>query len=300
MRILLLGNRGQLGWELNRTLLTLGDVATWDYPDIDLTQPENVTNIIADVRPEIIINATAYTAVDRAESEPEIADAINHRAPAIMAEQARDLGLVFIHYSTDYVFDGTKGSPYTEEDAPNPLNVYGHSKLAGEIAISQVGGAYLILRTSWVYSLRRDSFVTKVLRWSREHHTLRIVSDQVSNPTWARTLAEISAQLLSKGDQDLWGWITQSRGIYHLACDGYTSRLQWAEAIIRYDPRKQEQITQIVEPAKTTDFPTAAQRPRFSALDCSKFKNNFGLSLPGWELSLKLAMQDQGKAVSQN
>jgi len=291
MHILLLGNRGQLGWELNRTLMTLGDMSALDYPEIDLSQPENVVKIIADLRPEIIINATAYTAVDRAESEPELAAAINHRAPAILAEQAHENGLVYIHYSTDYVFDGSKNTPYTEMDVPNPLNVYGRSKLAGERAISKIGGAYLILRTSWVYSLRRESFVTKVLRWSREHKVLRIVSDQVSNPTWARALAEISAQLLAKGDQDLSGWVTEHRGIYHLAGSGHASRLEWAEAILLHDHSKEEQIAEKITPAKTAEFPSAAQRPLFTALDCSKFKKTFDLNLPNWEYTLQMALE---------
>src|SRR5690554_3593738 len=180
MRILLLGKNGQLGWELVRTLAPLGEVITVDYPEIDLSRPETVLKPIRTIRPQLIVNATAYTAVDRAESEPEKAYAVNAESPGLMAEEARSLRAGLIHYSTDYVFDGTKGSPYNEKDTPNPLSVYGSSKLAGERAIEQTGGAYLIFRTSWVYSLRRDSFVTKVLQWARQNRSLKLVKDQIS------------------------------------------------------------------------------------------------------------------------
>src|SRR3972149_1582208 len=162
MHILLLGKYGQLGWELQRTLAPLGDILAIDFPQIDLKQEDSLHKLILNTRPHVILNATAYTAVDRAESEPEIAGAINAHTPAVMAEVAKKIGAALIHYSTDYVFDGTKGSDYYEQDTPNPLNIYGQSKLAGERAIQEVGGSYLILRTSWVYSLRRDSFVIKV------------------------------------------------------------------------------------------------------------------------------------------
>ncbi len=295
MLILLFGRIGQLGWELRRTLAPLGRVTALDFPEIDLADPDQVCRPIRDVRPQIIINATAYTAVDRAESEPEIALAINGRAPGIMAEEARAIGAALIHYSTDYVFDGLKGSPYLETDRPNPANAYGHSKLAGEEFVQQVGGAALILRTSWVYSLRGDSFVTKVLNWSRRSRTLRMVTDQVSNPTWARMLAEISADLLAlkAGDsgQHIVAWLGEHRGIYHLAGEGYASRLEWAQAILSYDPHPEEQTIQELLPALTSDFPAPAQRPLFSALNCNRFTEAFGLRLPAWKTALQLAME---------
>jgi dTDP-4-dehydrorhamnose reductase len=208
MRILLLGKNGQLGWELHRTLQPLGKVFAVDYPEIDLTSPDSICKTVREYQPELIINAAAYTDVDRAESETEIAVAVNGRAPGLLAEQAQTICAGLIHFSTDYVFDGKKGSPYIETDTPNPINVYGRSKLEGEQSVSQVNGSYLILRTSWVYSLRRESFVTKVLRWSREKQTLRIVSDQIGSPTWARMLGEITAQMLAKagGDVVYSGW----------------------------------------------------------------------------------------------
>ena len=291
MRILLLGKNGQLGWELQRTLATLGEVIAVDYPEIDLAQEGAAQKAVRQTRPRLIVNASAYTAVDQAESEEGLAYAVNARAPGVLAEQAVDLGAALIHYSTDYVFDGSKGSPYIESDTPNPLNVYGRSKLAGEQAIEHIGGAHLILRTSWVYSLRRDSFVTKVLQWSRKQPSLRIVDDQVSNPTWARMLAETTAQLIAKAGGDPSGWLGERRGLYHLAGNGYASRLEWAQAILSHDPHKEEQVTREILPAHTAVFPTLAQRPLFSALNCDKFAHTFGLCLPGWEDALRMAME---------
>jgi dTDP-4-dehydrorhamnose reductase len=309
MRILLLGKIGQLGWELQRALPTLGKVVALDYPELDLLQLSRIPQIVRDIQPDVIINSTAYTAVDQAEREPDKAQTINGLAPGVLAEAARVRGAVFIHFSTDYVFDGHKGSPYLESDRPNPLCVYGSSKLAGEQAVAEVGGVYLILRTSWVYSLRRDSFVTKVLQWARQKDQLRIVSDQVSNPTWARMLAEVTAQLLAKASRQstvtkgrlpaaeysdtagLHDWLGECSGLYHLAGSGFASRLDWASAILKYDPRPQEQLARALLPASTLEFPSPAQRPLFSALNCDHFTDTFGLLLPPWEEALKLAME---------
>lgn len=290
MHILLLGNTGQLGWELERSLSPLGTIQALDYPRLNLTEPASLQPYLRQNPPQVIINATAYTAVDRAESEEALARAINTIAPAWLAQEAHRLGAAFIHYSTDYVFDGTKGSPYVESDPPNPLGVYGKSKLDGEQAVEQSAGAYLVLRTSWVYSLRRDSFVTKVLSWARQQKSLHLVTDQISGPTWARMLAEITAQLLSKAGEQPYEWIAQRRGLYHLAGWGYCSRKAWGEAILRCDRRPQEQVVQEILPALTVDFPTPARRPLFSALDCTRFSQVFGLQLPAWEEALRLAM----------
>ena len=188
------------------------------------------------------------------------------------------------------MFDGQKSSPYVETDPTNPLNIYGRSKLEGEKTALQAHSKSLIFRTSWVYSLRKESFVTKVLAWSRQHKTLRVVSDQVSNPTWARMLAEITAQVVARGGRQPAGWLNERGGVYHLAGSGYASRLEWAQAILRFDPRPEEQTTTELLPASTTDFPTPAARPLFSALDCSLFESVFDLYLPNWLPSLKLAM----------
>ena len=293
LRILLLGNYGQLGWECHRALSPLGEVKALDFPEIDLSQPDSLRDLINSWKPGLILNATAYTAVDRAETEADVAFSINADAPRIMAEEARRLGCGLIHFSTDYVFDGTKGADYVESDIPNPINVYGQSKLAGEDAIQEVGGAFLILRTSWVYSLRRDSFVSKVLEWARKQPKLRIVSDQVSNPTWSRMLAEATAQLVAMGADDLLSWLGERSGVYHLAGWGVASRFEWAQAILALDPRMQEQVVRELLPAQTVDFPTPAQRPLYSALSCNYFAKIFGLRLPNWEDALKLALETE-------
>lgn len=290
IKIMLLGNQGQLGWELERTLAPLGTVLALDYPEIDLTAPDHLLRTIRETMPAVIVNATAYTAVDRAEDEPEIAHQVNGAAPGLLAELAREIKAALVHFSTDYVFSGETDRPYVESDAPAPLNEYGRSKLAGEQAVTAVDGAYLILRTSWVYSLRRPSFVTKVLEWARKNPELKIVSDQVGNPTWARMLAETTALLLARSGQHPAGWIAERRGLYHLAGSGYASRLEWAAAILRLDPRPEEQIAGQVLPARTADFPTPARRPLFSALDCTHFEDTFSLSLPSWIESLHWVM----------
>jgi len=288
--LLLLGKFGQLGWELHRSLAPLGDLVALDYPEINLVQINSLDEIIRGLNPDVIINATAYTAVDQAEKEVETAMAINAHAPRRLAELALENEAALIHYSTDYVFDGLKGSPYLESDQPNPLGMYGESKLAGELAIEEVDCAHLIFRTSWVYSIRRDSFVTKVLSWARTNPELRIVDDQVSNPTWCRMLAEATAMLVAKTGKNPAGWINERRGLYHLAGDGYASRLEWAKLILEIDPNPDQQVSRKLLPAKTSDYPTPAKRPLFSALNCDKFSDTFSFRLPEWQEALKLAM----------
>jgi len=291
MRILLLGYTGQLGWELERTLVCLGEVTALDYPTVDLRDEAGIRKAVRSAAPQIIVNATGYTAVDKAESEPDVAAAINARAPAILAEEAHALGAALIHYSTDYVFDGSKGSPYVETDTPHPLGVYAQTKLEGEQAVQKTGGAFLILRLSWLYSLRRDSFVTKVLGWSRQQPVLHMVTDQVGNPIWARTAAEATAQLLAMGSINIVPWLAERSGLYHFTGPDHTSRYEWAKAIIRLDPRRPEQVTEQVLPALTSEFPTPARRPLYSALDSRRLVDTFGLRLPPWEISLRLAME---------
>jgi len=291
MRILLLGNTGQLGWELERTLAPMGELSACDYPSIDLSDPKCIHQVLHDCQPDLLVNATAYTAVDRAEAEPELAAAINTTAPGVMAEDARAHGAAFVHYSTDYVFDGHKGAPYLESDPPAPLGVYGRTKLAGEQAIRQVGGAYLILRTSWVYSLRRGSFVNKVLGWARAQEQVKLVTDQVSGPTWSRMLAEATTHLVCLGMEDLFGWFSEHQGLYHLAGSGYCSRYEWGQQILQLDPHKEQQKVRELIPAQTAEFSTPAQRPLFSALNCDLFFKTFHLQLPDWKFALKLAME---------
>jgi dTDP-4-dehydrorhamnose reductase len=290
MKIVLVGKNGQLGWEFQRMLPILGEVISLDRKELDLCDLDAIQKILSEWKPNLIINASAYTDVDGAEKETDLAMKINVLAPGIMAEMSRKLQAVFIHYSTDYVFDGGKNALYTETDQTNPLNMYGKSKLMGEENIRQAGEAYLILRTSWVYSLRGNSFVNKVLKWSRQNKTLKVVSDQVSSPTWARTLAEITSFVLAQNKKDLYENIHERHGIYHLAGSGFTSRYDWAKQILANDPEPSEQIVQAIEPALSEEFPTPAVRPLFSALDCSQFEETFGLQLPAWNSTLQLAM----------
>jgi dTDP-4-dehydrorhamnose reductase len=291
MKMLLLGNLGQLGWELHRSLQQLGDLVALDYPEIDMAFPAGIRAILRKLHPDVIVNATAYTNVDKAETEPELALAINGIAPGVLAEEAHKLDAFFLHYSTDYIFDGKKGAPYLETDHPDPLNVYGKTKLAGEEAIRSVGGKYLIFRTAWVYSLRKESFVPKVLGWARKNESLRVVDDQISNPTWARMLAECTVQVLARGGDNIPDSLEKHIGIYHLAGDGYTSRYEWAKKILLLDPSPDEQVTRELIPVPSKEFPTPAKRPLFSALDCTKFKKTFGIQFPIWELSLEKAMR---------
>lgn len=288
--ILLLGNTGQLGWELNRTLLPFGNLVAMDYPQIDMSNPDQIRSTVRKHKPDLIINATAYTDVDKAESLRDLAMVINGVGPGILAEEALRLKTALVHYSTDYVFDGSANEPYLEEDEPKPLSVYGESKLAGEKAIQAVGGSYMIVRTSWVYSLRRPSFVPKVLQWARQHETLRIVDDQVSNPTWARNLAEITAQVIAQGRADSLGYIAENSGLYHLTDRGSCSRYEWAKKILELDPDKEDQLVRSIFPAKTVEFPTPATRPLHSVLSLKKFQDTFHIPIPAWQESLALAM----------
>jgi dTDP-4-dehydrorhamnose reductase len=288
-KILLLGKTGQLGWELERTLQPLGCVVARDYPEVNMADPLSIRKTVQEYRPEMIVNATAYTSVDKAESEPELAEAINGTGPGVLAEEARKTSALLIHYSTDYVFDGGNGKPYREIDLPNPLNIYGTSKLHGEQAIQSIDPDYLILRTAWIYSTRLDSFVSKVLKWAHENETLRIVSDQISNPTWARMLAEITGQILACGIE----YVNEQKGLYHVAGSGFTSRLEWAKLILEFDPDRNKQKVKQILPALSSDFLTPAKRPLFSALDCNKFNTAFHVCLPEWETSLYLAMNPE-------
>lgn len=288
MRILVLGSTGQVGFESLRTLSPLGEVIGLDYPDVDFTNPDRLAQTVAEIGPQVIYNAVAYTAVDKAESEPEKVRLINATTPGVLAETAAKIGAVLVHYSTDYVFDGIKGCPYLETDAPNPLSVYGQTKLEGEQAVAAADCAFLILRTAWVYSSRRDSFVSKVLQWSEDRSSIRVVVDQVSNPTWARMLAETVALLLARGGDRLFDYVYTRRGVYHLAGGGSASRLDWARAILDNRPASAPPVE--VLPALTSEFPTPAARPLHSVLDCEKFGQAFGLQLPPWQQALRMAM----------
>lgn len=286
--ILLIGRIGQVGWELRRTLAPLGRLVAVDYPEIDLLKGDSVRQWVRDTGPNVVINAAAYTAVDKAESEPDRAQQINGTAPGILAEEAKHCGALLVHYSTDYIFDGTKRTPYVETDVPNPLCAYGRSKLAGDQAVQQVGGAHLIFRLCWVYSARGQNFMLTMMRLAREREKLRVVEDQVGCPTWSRLIAETTAlalkQVLAPKDH---GRFT---GVYHLAASGQTSWHGFAKAIIGLMPPEGKKCTE-VQPITTSEYPLPARRPAYSVLNCEKLKNTFGLQLPDWEESLKLVLE---------
>ena len=292
MKILLLGSNGQLGYEATRTLFCYGDLVAVDYPDIDFTKPDQVIKFVNEVNPDLIYNAVAYTDVDKAEQEPEKAMMVNCHTPAEIAQYCKKYKVPFIHFSTDYVFDGQKNALYTEEDIPNPINIYGKSKIAGEQAIIDSQCPHLIFRTSWVYSMRAGGFVKKVINWAQNNEELRIVDDQIGNPTWARMLAILSTHLVRNNYQDLYYYIQEKKGVYHLAGGGFTSRFEWTKAIINYLPEDVPKIVKSILPAKTDDFPTSAKRPLFSALDCSKFESTFSLKIPKWEIATKLMLKN--------
>ena len=282
-RILLIGKIGQVGWELRRTLAPLARVTCVDFPEIDLTSGDSICRWVLETGPNIILNAAAYTAVDKAESEPDKAMQINGVAPGILAEQARKAGALLVHYSTDYVFDGTKTTPYVETDAPNPLGAYGRSKLAGDEAIRAVGGAHLIFRLCWVYGARGQNFMLTIMRLAREREKLRVVGDQVGCPTWSRMIAETTAQAvrqtLAAGDFSAFG------GTYHLAASGITSWHGFAQAIVNRMSGEEKKCS-TVEAISTAEYPTPTKRPAYSVLACDKLQRTFGLRLPHWEESL--------------
>jgi dTDP-4-dehydrorhamnose reductase len=290
LRILLTGINGQVGWELQRTLMPLGEVIPVGREVMDLASPDRIRQAIRKFEPHLIVNPAAYTAVDKAELEPELAQAINAVAPGIMAEEARRLGAAIVHFSTDYVFDGDRSTPYQETDATNPLGVYGKTKLEGEIAIQAVDVPHLILRTSWVYSRIGKNFLLTMLKLARERQELRIVSDQIGAPTWNRAIAEVTAQILAQGMGNLSEFLRDRRGIYHLSASGVTNWHEFATAIFAADPDRSEQVVTSVLPISTADYPTPARRPQYSLLDNSKLHNTFGLSLPNWQQSLQLAI----------
>ena len=290
-KILQIGTKGQLGWELLSTCAPLGEVLALDYPEVDLSDNAGLRELVRSFKPEIIINAAAYTNVDKAESEPELARAINAIGPGVLAEEANKINAVLVHYSTDYVFDGTKGSPYIETDQPNPLNLYGQTKLEGEQAIAASGCMNLVLRTSWVYSMRQGGFVTKVLQWARTQEIMRVVDDQISSPTSARMLAEITALILAQGRDDVFGYLSEKGGLYHCVGGGSCSRYEWAKAILEFDSHKEEQRVKQLLPAKSSDFAVPANRPMVSVLDNTKLSNEFGFHMPCWKDDLRMVME---------
>ncbi len=298
-RILLTGKNGQIGWELQRSLVTLGEVVAVDRNDMDLTNPDAIRKVIRETKPALIVNAAAYTAVDEAESKPDLAMTVNGTAPGILAEEAKGLGATVVHYSTDYVFDGDKQTPYAEEDVPNPLSVYGRSKFAGEQAIQAVGTPHLIFRTSWVYGVRRKNFLLTILRLAREKEELRIVDDQIGAPTWCRAIAEVTAQILAQLGQT--EGFRERGGTYHLTAAGQTSWHGFAAAIVQASREhlggeQSALLATDILPIRTSEFPLPAKRPANSLLSNVKIESTFGVAMSHWSDFLSLCVEDMNES----
>ena len=274
--ILVTGAAGQLGVELARLLSAHGDETATDRAQLDLTDVDEIVDAVRALRPRLIVNAAGYTAVDQAEHEPELADAVNARAPAILAEEAKRLGALLVHYSTDYVFDGTAVSPYPEEAPANPVNAYGRSKLRGEEAIAAIGGTSLIFRTSWIYGLHGQNFLLTIRRLAIERDELRIVADQYGVPNWGRALAEATSAIVGRG---LFA-ARERAGLYHLSAQGSASWFEFARAIVGAVERPR------VVPIATAEYPTLAKRPAYAVLATRKLEETFGVVLPEWRESL--------------
>ena len=288
MKILITGQHGQVSQALQAHLQGLGELMVLGSNQLDLAKPDQIREQIRARRPDLIINAAAHTAVDQAESEPEAAFAINAIAPGILAQEAKALGIPLIHYSTDYVFDGSKPAPYTEADTPNPLSVYGQSKLAGEQAIAAVGGQYLILRTSWVYSNQGKNFLLTMQRLLQEKPQMRIVADQIGAPTWAGTIAGSTRALIERwlaGEAGEWG-------IYHLTAQGETSWFGFAQAIGEHLHADGKACAEL-EAIPSSAYPTPAKRPLNSRLDCSRLQQQWHVSQPHWQDALRECLAQQ-------
>lgn len=286
--ILLTGVNGQVGFELARSLQGLGKVVALDRRELDLADLDQVRRVVREVKPGLIVNPAAHTAVDKAETDIEAAMRLNAETPGVLAEEAKRLGAALVHYSTDYVFDGTKDGAYVESDAVNPQNVYGKSKLAGEQAIAAAGCAHLIFRTSWVYGARGKNFLLTMLRLGADRDELSVVADQFGAPTWSNTIAALSASVLAQapvvGEGDWW---QQHSGIYHLTASGATSWHGFAEAIFEFSDLAKKPV---VKPIPAASYPTPAARPANSRISNDKLASTFGVRVPDWREALRLCM----------
>ncbi|ARQ77045.1 dTDP-4-dehydrorhamnose reductase [Pseudomonas fragi] len=288
MKILISGKTGQVAVELQKHLAGLGELIVLGRDVLDLSQPDQIRAQVRAHKPDLLIIAAAHTAVDQAENEPELAFTINAIAPGVFAEEAAAQGIPLIHYSTDYVFDGRKPAPYTEDDATNPLGVYGKSKLAGELAIAASGAQHLILRTSWVYSTHGKNFLLTMQRLLQERSELRVVADQIGAPTWAGTIAQSTRALIERwqsGDAAAWG-------TYHLTASGETSWFGFTQAIAGH-LTAQGKACATLEPIPASAYPTPAARPQNSRLDCSKLAREWGVAQPDWEAALSACLAEQ-------
>lgn len=294
-RILVLGSDGQVAWELRRALAPLGEVIAAGRHSathrVDFLQPETIAPLVEAVRPDWIINAAAYTAVDQAEAEPDAAMVVNAVAPGLLAEAAGRVGAQLVHYSTDYVFDGTATAPYREDDTPNPLGVYGRSKLDGEAAVARAGCDWLVLRTAWAYGTRGDNFMRTIRRLAREREELRVVADQHGAPTWSRHIAEATAQILARLGDDRVAW-HRACGVYHLTSAGQTTWHAFASAIVEHLRAHEAIPCRQVTAIATADYSSPARRPAWSVLDNGKLATTFGIRLPDWRVALAQVQEE--------
>lgn len=289
-RVLILGGSGQLGLELQRSFAGENPMVAVDREVVDLTVPSQIRDIVADVKPDVILNSAAYTAVDRAESQPEIAAAVNTRAPRVLAEEARKSGALLVHYSTDYVFDGTKEGPWTEDDVTAPLSVYGMTKLEGEEAIGQVGGRYLIFRTSWVYGPHGKNFLLTMLRLGRERDEFSVVDDQYGAPTTSLELARATREIVDQVLAGRAGTSEEWSGLYHMTCAGETTWCGFARAIFARAGALLAGRTPQVKAIATSEYPTPAKRPQNSVMSNARLQARFGVRLKPWEDALNEVM----------
>ena len=285
MKLLLLGKGGQVGWELQRSLAPLGDVVALDFDSTefaaDFSRPDTLAETVLRVRPDVIVNAAAHTAVDKAESEPEVARLLNATSPGVVAQAAEEVGALMVHYSTDYVFDGSGSTPWIETDATGPLSVYGRTKLEGEQLVAANCARHLIFRTSWVYAARGGNFAKTMLRLARERDRLTVIDDQFGAPTGAELLADVTAHAIRDTLH-----APQKAGLYHLVAGGETSWHGYANFVLDHARAAGQELkvaAGAVEPVPTSAFPTPARRPQNSRLDTSKLQSAFGLTLPRWE-----------------
>lgn len=280
MRILITGSEGQVGWELRQQLAGAGEVVAVGRAELDLADPVAISDFVRQLRPEVIINAAAYTAVDRAESEVAMAHAVNAEAPGVLALEARRLGALLVHYSTDYVFSGEASSPYRESDPVSPMSVYGRSKEEGERRVRAAGGRHLILRTAWVYGTRGKNFLLTMLRLTEERERLRVVSDQIGSPTWSWQIAETTIRLIERA-----GAAPMAETV-NLTAGGQTSWHGFASKIVERGAGLGLCPLIPVDAISTADYPTPARRPAYSVLAGDRLRDRFGLSLPDWQVSL--------------
>lgn len=293
MKILLFGKIGQVGWELNRSLQPLGEVTVFDQEDADFSEPDSLRQIVQEIKPDVIVNAVAYTAVDKAEVEEDLATKINGIAPGVLADEALKINALLVHYSTDYVFDGSKKIPYIETDKPNPINAYGRTKLAGEQAIQSSGCDYLILRTSWVYASRAHNFMLTMLKLAQDREELSIVADQIGAPTTARLIADTTVLCVHQIMKERIAGIFSS-DLYHLTASGHTSWHGFTKEIVSLanQSAKLHLTIKDIKAIPTSDYPTPATRPLNSQLALTKLESIFTVKMPDWKESLSVCIAE--------